>query len=36
MIEAIAQMIDQSAIAIGSYPGKNMRRFLIGCQLLRE
>jgi hypothetical protein len=28
-------MIDQSAIAIGPYPGKNMRRFLIGCRLLR-
>jgi hypothetical protein len=27
-------MIDQSAIAIGQYPGKNMRRFLIGCRLL--
>jgi hypothetical protein len=27
-------MIDQSAIAIGPYPGKNMRRFLIGCRLL--
>jgi hypothetical protein len=23
-------IIDQSAIAIGPYPGKNMRRFLIG------
>jgi hypothetical protein len=28
-------MIDQSAIAIGPYPSKNMRRFLIGCRLLR-
>jgi hypothetical protein len=27
-------MIDQSAIAIGPYPGKN-RRFLIGCRLLK-
>jgi hypothetical protein len=23
-------MIDQSVIAIGPYPGKNMKRFLIG------
>jgi hypothetical protein len=35
-IDGIAQLIDQSAIAIGPYPGKNMRRFLIGCRLLRQ
>jgi hypothetical protein len=28
-------MIDQSVIAIGPYPGKNMRRFLICCRLPR-
>jgi hypothetical protein len=28
-------MIDQSVIAIEPYPGKNMRRFWIGCRLLR-